>query len=152
VATSPLVTHRIHKTSFICVNDVKCNAMKWKIIAAKLLSYSAPTITQLIGCNSTAGSTISGCNRYGGDRLTLMYVVTLALNLNHSLCYVMYINSGVNFGPASPRVLIGVTECTNLVWSNDSFVTCDIPSGSGDDQSVLLLQLNGIFLFNTLCL
>lgn len=45
--------------------------------AAKLLSYSPPSITQLIGCTTTSvGSTsVNGCKRTGGiDRLTIMYV------------------------------------------------------------------------------
>lgn len=41
--------------------------------AAKLLSYSAPNITQLIGCASSSGlEQVVGCNRFGGDILTLM--------------------------------------------------------------------------------
>jgi hypothetical protein len=42
--------------------------------------------------------------------------------------------SGNNFGPSSPRVLIGSNECTSLNWINHSQVTCLLPSGLGNDR------------------
>ena len=84
---------------------------------------------------SLSGCSAQGCNRFGGDTLTLQ---------------------GVNFGTSGATVIIGTNQCTNVTHgsgriknrdgtSTDSnfYLTCIMPAGAGSNVAVLVLQYNG---------
>lgn len=90
-----------------------------------LLSYAAPSVTQVVGCqtSSHAGLSVHGCERSGGDVLTV---------------------HGYNFGLSGARLFIGATECNATLHIDHSRLLCTVPPGAGADRPVLVLQRNGV--------
>lgn len=92
--------------------------------AAPLLSYSLPTLTDLIGCTDAPGQGIRECAQSGGELITL---------------------HGDNFGQDGTRVLVGGLPCVDVQPGADphTSVTCKTPAGTGLETSVIVLQPRG---------
>jgi hypothetical protein len=84
---------------------------------AQLISYAAPNITQLIGCDTPSSTgintlSIANCPRGGGSNITVV---------------------GTNFGGSGATVLIGTSQCTNVIhdsFTPDNLLTCLLPTGN----------------------
>ncbi len=106
---------------------------------APLIGYAPPTITTISGCvPSPTGSehSIVNCPTGGGSRITL---------------------TGINFGVDGAVILIGNSLCLSVSHgsgANDNlnpnrYVECSVPSGTGIERPVLLLQGGGGIGSNT---
>src|SRR5262249_37614081 len=91
--------------------------------AVRWLSYAAPSIDLLLGCNEVASSQLErqNCSRRGGDSLFI---------------------SGDNFGKADALVLVGLNSCENVVQTHTT-ISCTMPPGNTLKSPILVLQSNG---------
>jgi 6-phosphogluconolactonase (cycloisomerase 2 family) len=95
-----------------------------------MVSYGAPNVTGITGCNQTAadGFNLAGCSRYGGDLITL---------------------TGRNFGGNTTRVFIAISnvdvECiVDLSFTNNTHqqIVCMLPPGTGLAHRLTVVQRN----------
>lgn len=80
---------------------------------------------RISGCNTESGVRVSGCERKGGQTLTIQ---------------------GLYFGAAQALVFIGINQCTNV--THDATLphrrlTCLVPLGSGFNQPLIVIQAGG---------
>jgi len=92
----------------------------------KKLSYAQPSITSIIGCDSTSATLhISRCNRLGNNIITII---------------------GSEFGISSSSVFIGGLPClspSHLPSSPSSRLTCVLSGGYGEGLPLVLFQQSG---------
>ena len=92
---------------------------------AFFLSYATATITGVTGCPTSMGSSTADCARAGGTTITV---------------------TGNNFGPPSAIVLVGGSQCTNLVQdpiTPQSKLTCTLAAGTALLDTVMFIQNGG---------
>jgi hypothetical protein len=92
---------------------------------AKLLSYAAPSITNVIGCDTSSSLSTTNCDRNGSTILTIL---------------------GRDFGPSGATILIGSVLCNNIIHdpiTPHNKLTCRLPSGNREDRSLVVVQRNG---------
>jgi hypothetical protein len=108
--------------------DVVVQSDRYQAVQS-LLSYAAPTITQLLvstgGCVLQDQLTIVNCARSGGQVIEVY---------------------GENFGEIGATVFIGLVPCvttTHDPLNPYSHLTCILPSGKGVSRSIGVVQNNG---------
>jgi hypothetical protein len=113
----------------VVVNSLSSNSP-----VVKLVSYAAPVITQLLGCNPDSSGNplhVQGCLRTGGDLLTLI---------------------GLSFGPIGAQVFVGSQRCLSDAAHTSPNphrqVICKLPPGSGLNP-VTIVQCNGAISENS---
>ncbi|CEO95040.1 hypothetical protein PBRA_003853, partial [Plasmodiophora brassicae] len=98
-----------------------------------LVSYKAPVLATITGCGSSSPSTaVVDCSRTSHPLVTI---------------------TGMYFGQASAVVFVGEYTCTNVVHDTvtpDQKVTCKLPSTSGLQLAVFLMQGGGQVSTNSL--
>ncbi len=89
------------------------------------LSYSKPTLTEMMGCNNHSASRtrLIDCNRSGSDLIEL---------------------NGLNFGPGHLQVFVGGLKC-DFVTSSQTNAVCLLPSGTSSESQLILMQATGGF-------
>jgi hypothetical protein len=96
--------------------------------AVYYLSYAAPVISSVSGCNV---GTQNYCSRSSYTQITI---------------------SGTNFGASGATVLVNGRQCVNLTHDSTSphqTVTCMTPPQDGLNLAVLLIQSSGVVSLNT---
>jgi hypothetical protein len=98
------------------------------------VSYTAPVITGIQGCEQVTATQVRQCNRLGGNRIAL---------------------TGRHFGAAGAAVLIGGQNCLNVTHDAkfpQERVLCVVPEGTTSERPVTLLQRYGIISVSTILL
>jgi len=106
--------------------SITVKAGSQRVEARDKLSYAAPTIVAIAGCEAVSSTSIRECSRYGGNRIQL---------------------EGRNFGASGATIQIGGTACMNV--THDAFtphgrLLCTTPEGTTSDRPVTLLQRYGV--------
>jgi hypothetical protein len=133
VATCIITAFSTDETTLLCILPAGVGALQSVAVNVgplfsqdkQLLSYAQPFISTITGCPLAVGNASTNCARQGTTTITI---------------------TGTNFGSSGALVLVGGIACTNVIHSSSTpheVVTCQMPSGTGTNVIVLLLQGGG---------
>ena len=98
----------------------------------------SPTISRLVGCQTAANGSVTGCSRGGGDTVQVWGANFVRSASAMSILTAVLFVCHAPQGPNGATCAVGGAPCRRVIYFNHSLLNCVLEAGTGFDRLVLV--------------